>query len=250
MNRNLCLVGNPTALRNKLAQDMIANSGFIHRVFLRNEKFSICATPDLNAAVAFQEGRNHLIFCGDWSDTELPMELLPRDNFFVSASPPEAIDMLRTQYEVTGEWPCWHFLAPRNFGPGPWDEVGPLKLDEIPSISKYWTLSECPEREMTERVKKYDSACVRENGVPVSWCGLHFENGGIGNMGFAHTIEEHRRKGYASLVTKALVNRLDARGSRATVHVIKENLGSIGLCKSMNFQVIGELSWAEFGKKI
>lgn len=249
MRQNVNLIASPDRLRKKLEYDIVGNSDFIHRVFNTGEKFRIYGTKDLEAAVAIHEDRNHMIFCGDWSNIELPLELLPGDGVFVSSSPLSAIELLKSHYEVAGEWPSWHFLAPPGFGPGEWDKIGPIKLDEVPSISIFWTLSDCPEREMLERVKQYDSACLRENGIPVSWCGLHFEMDGVGNMGFAHTLDEYRRKGYASLVTKALVNRLGARGRRATVHVIKENHSSISLCESMGFRVIGELAWADFKRR-
>jgi len=249
MMKNLNLIASPVSLKNKLASDIIGNSDFIHRVFHQGESFRIYGTKDMGAAVAIQEGRNHMIFCGDWSDVELPLEMLPAEGVFVSSSPLSAVELLKSHYEVAGEWPSWHFLAPVNFDSGPWDEIGPIRLDEVPSISKYWTHSDFPEKEIMEKVKKYDSACVRENGIPASWCGLHFDMEGVGNMGFAHTLDEHRRKGYASLVTKALVNRLAARNRRATVHVIKENRGSVSLCESMGFQVIGELAWADFKRR-
>jgi ribosomal protein S18 acetylase RimI-like enzyme len=249
MKNNLCLMPSPDRLRKTLASDIIGNSDFIHRVFNARESFRIYATKDLSAAVAIHEERNHMIFWGDWHNVELPIEELPSEGVFVSSSPSKAIELLKTHYDVAGEWPSWHFLAPPGFGPGEWDKIGPIKPEEVPSISKYWTLSDCPEREMMERVKQYDSACLRENGIPVSWCGLHFEMEGVGNMGFAHTLDEHRRKGYASLVTKTLVNRLATRGSRATVHVIKDNHGSISLCESMEFKVIGELTWADFKRR-
>jgi ribosomal protein S18 acetylase RimI-like enzyme len=246
MNQNLSRVANFSPLKKKLEDDVIGNSSFIAKVFHGDGEFKVFATQNHEAGVAIHESRNHLIFFGDWTQTELPFELLPSAGFFVSSSPPEAIERLRPHYVATGEWPCWHYLAPEGFGPGDWDGLGPILPEEVPSISKYWTLSEEPAREMAERVGKYDSACVRVDGAPVSWCGMHFEIEGVGNLGFAHTLEGHRRKGYAALVTKALVNRLAARGRRGTVHVIKDNANSIALCQSMGFRVVGELTWAEF----
>jgi ribosomal protein S18 acetylase RimI-like enzyme len=249
MKRNVNLIASPDRLRKKLECDIVKNSDFIHRVFNAGEAFRIHATNDLEAAVAIHEEQNHMIFYGDWNGVELPIKLLPVEGVFVSSSPLEAVELLKSHYELAGEWPSWHFLAPPGFGPGGWDDIGPIKLEEVPSIAKYWTLSDCPEKEMMEKVRLYDSACLRETGAPISWCGLHFDMEGVANMGFAHTLDEHRRKGYASQVTKALVNRLGARGRRATVHVIKENHSSISLCESMGFQVIGELAWAYFKRR-
>lgn len=250
MAGKLSLLTEQGRLKKKLDNRRIDNSGFIHRVFEKGERYRIYSTPNLETAAAIHESRNHMIFAGDWGNAELPLEILPAEGVFVSSSPLEAVELLKTHYALDGEWPCWHFLAPERFGPGPWDALGPLRVDEVPTIFRYWTLSDDPEKEMTERVMKYDSACIREEGKPVSWCGLHFDILGVGNMGFAHTIDEHRRKGYASLVTKSLVNRLADRGRRATVHVIKDNHASVALCKSMGFSTLGELGWANFVRRV
>ncbi|MFO7618809.1 MAG: GNAT family N-acetyltransferase [Thermoplasmata archaeon] len=235
-----------TELKRKLLGDVIVNSGFLWRVFQKGDDYRIYATEDLGAMVAIQATRDHMIFAGNWSGLEIPEKLLPGKGVFVSASPTKAIDILKRHYELAGEWPCWHFLAPPSFGPGPWDGIGPIKIEEVAAIARNWALSDDPEKEMAFRVERFDSACIRVDGKPVSWCGLHFEIPGVGNMGFAHTLEAHRRKGYAAMVTKALVNRLASRGCRATVHVIKDNSASAALCSSMGFSIVGEQTWADF----
>jgi ribosomal protein S18 acetylase RimI-like enzyme len=249
MGKRLYPLQDASLLLKRLKSDPVRNSDFLYRVFIGRGKFDIHSTRDMGAAMAVQTKQRHLIFWGEWDNVAIPKDLLPEKDFFVSSSPPGAIASLKKCREITGEWPCWHFLAPRSYGPGPWDRIGPIKFEEVPSISKHWTLSDDPEREMRSRVKKFDSACIRVRGRPVAWCGLHYEIEGVGNMGFAHTLDRHRRKGHAQAVTKALVNRLAARGNRATVHVIKDNGASIGLCRSLGFEIIGELTWASFGKK-
>ncbi len=249
MGKKLYPLQDPSLLLKRLKGDPVRNSDFLYRVFVSRGKFDIYSTKDMGAAMAVQAKQRHLIFWGNWDGVAIPHSLLPEKDFFVSSSPPGAVLLMGKSRENTGEWPCWHFLAPESYGPGPWDKIGPIKLEEVPFISKHWTLSDHPEREMMSSVRKFDSACIRILGRPVAWCGLHYEIEGVGNMGFAHTLDRHRRKGYAALVTKALVNRLAARGNRATVHVIKDNHASIGLCESMGFEVIGELTWASFGKR-
>ncbi|MDO9536790.1 MAG: GNAT family N-acetyltransferase [Thermoplasmata archaeon] len=249
MSRSLHLLKEPENLRRKLETDIIQNSGFLWRVYHQNEAYKIYATDDLECAMALQEGEKHTIFTGDWNDVEIPGEILPEDGTFVSSSPASAIERLRGHYKLEGEWPCWHFLAPSSFGPGEWDELEPLRDSDVPYVASFWELGgDDREEHIRDSVKKFESACVRVDGKPLSWCGLHFEMPGVGNLGFAHTLEEHRRKGYAQLTTKALVNRLAAKGGRATAEVIKDNKISIAVCKSMGFEVIGEVSWADFKK--
>lgn len=240
-----------STLSKKLAGNPVKNSDFLYRALMSGEKYRIYATEDLEAAMAVQLRQRHMIFGGEWKDAVLPTEMFPKRHFFVSASPPEVIALLKERYELKGEWPCRHFVSPKGFGPGPWDSLGPLKDSDVSFIAQFWELGgDDREEHIRDCVRKYDSASIRVGRKPVAWCGLHFEMPGIGNLGFAHTLEQHRRKGYAVQVTKALVNRLAARGAVATTHVIRDNKASTALCRSMGFRIIGERTWADFGKRL
>ena len=238
------------AARARLALDPVRNSGFLWRVFRSGSRFRVYVEERTGALMAREVSKDHLVFAGDWSATEIQRNLLPARGAFVSASPPEAIEQLKEHYGLKGEWPCWLFLAPEGFGPGPWDAIAPLTEEDVAFIAPFWELGgEGREEHIRESVKRFESACLRVGGKPVSWCGLHFEVQGIGNLGFAHTLEGHRRKGYARLVTKALVNKLHRKGSRATADVIKDNAASIATCKSMGFEAVGEQTWADFKRR-
>ena len=228
-----------------LSNRELENSGTIFR--LTDGPFDVYSDKGLTAAVAVQENSEHCIFWGDWEDVEIPFDILPKEGIFISACAPEIIEILKQHFELDGEWPCWHFLAPEGYGPGEWDSLGPLKEEEAPFVAKYWELGgDDREEHLRDRIRRFDSACIRVRGSPVAWCGLHFEIEKVGNLGFAHTLDEHRRKGYASIVTKALVNRLAYRGKRATCDVLKDNEASIRLCEAMEFRNFGEVTWAYF----
>ena len=218
----------------KLSENVLDNAGFIFRS--GDLPFDIFADEGLTAAIAVQKDSEHCMLWGDWDDIEIPHDILPKEGIFVSACDPGIIEILKQHFKLDGEWPCWHYLAPENYGSGEWDELGPLTYDDVAFIYPFWELSDDPEPHVKDRVARFDSACVRVNEKPVAWCGLHFEVNGVANLGFAHTLEEYRRKGYAGLVTKTLVNRLSARGMRVTSHVIKDNEASISLCASLGFE--------------
>ena len=247
MARSLRKLSDTGPLRKKLDRDIIVNSGFIWRVFRSGDEYAIYATEELDAVMAIQSSPGRMTFTGDWSDLVIPKELLPHNDVFVSASPPEVIELLKEHYEPAGEWPCWHFLYPAGYGSGEWDELGPLTEDDVAFVASHWELGGDDRVEhIRDSVTRFDSACVRMSGQPVSWCGLHFEMEGVGNLGFAHTLDQYRRKGFQIQVTKALVNRLYRKGSRATSDVIKDNAVSFSLCKSLGCQMVGELTWADF----
>ncbi len=239
---------NSDSLKKALAKNLLENAAFIYWAFESELDFDCYVDENRNAVVAIEKGdEKHVVFTGKWHNRRLPTELLNKDGFFVSACPPDVMKLLRKKYKIDGEWPCWFYLAPDGFGTGPWDELGGIRQDEIPMVAKHWGLSDDPESHIRKRVEKYESVCVRVDGKPVSWAGLHFEIDNVANMGFAHTLKEERRKGYAALVTKALVNRVVKRGKKGTCHIIKDNKESIALCEHLGFTRIGEAAWAEVG---
>ncbi|MCK5024045.1 MAG: hypothetical protein KAR56_00345 [Thermoplasmata archaeon] len=241
------ILTDPEPLLAKLAENLLDNSGMIFKITEPDIQFDIFADEELTAAVAIQKDSDHCMFWGDWHGIELPRDMLPKKGIFVSACAPDIIEILKQHFELDGEWPCWHYLAPDGYGPGEWDKFGSLTDEEVSFVAEFWELGgDGREEHVRDRVNRLDSACIRENGQTVAWCGLHFEINKIANLGFAHTLDEHRRKGYAGLVTKALVNRLSVREIRATSHVMKDNKASMALCGSLNFENIGELTWAYF----
>jgi RimJ/RimL family protein N-acetyltransferase len=247
MHGRLKRVDDLVGLEKHLAGDPVANAHFLSRAFHSGDAYDIYSTEGFNAVVAVQRTNDHLVFTGNWESLEIPAKLLPTKRFFVSASPPAAVDALKRRFEPAGEWPCWYFIAPDCYGPGEWDSLGPLLEEDVSFIAPFWELGgDDGEEHIRHSVREHDSACVRIDGKPVSWCGLHFCEYGIGNLGFAHTLAEHRRKGLQALATKALVNRLHAGGRRATADVIKDNSASFATCRSLGFEVVGEQSWADF----
>jgi len=249
MAKQVMPVKNMGRLRAAILPNILESAVFVYRIFESGQKFDCYANEDSTVALAVSENGEDVLFAGNWQGYGLP-KILPRKGFFLSACPNEALNLIRSCFTIKEDWPCWHYLTPERYGSGPWDELGPLTLDDVPFIAKYWKLSDSPEEHIRRKVVEFDSACVRIEGKPVSWVGLHFEVDGVANMGFAHTLEEHRRKGYAQMVTKAIVNSLAGRGIRTTCDVIKDNVNSIALCESLGFARLGEATWADVGEPL
>ena len=246
MAKEVSPVNDVACLRDVLSENILINAVFVYRVFESGQYFDCFANEDCTVALAVSKDGEDVLFTGEWRDYELP-DALPSKGFFLSACPTAALDLIKQKFEIKDEWPCWHYLTPERYGPGPWDDLGPLTSDDVPDIAGYWELSDNPENHIRRKVAEFDSACLRVDGKPASWVGLHFEVDRVANMGFAHTLNEHRRKGYAIMVTKAIVNRLAKRGIRTTCHVIKENVNSVALCERLGFTRLGEATWADIG---
>ena len=237
-------------LKLLLKIDLLKNSIFYFRVFELGPEYDIYFDIEQGAGFAVQKNEPLVVFTGNWQELDMPYDLLPQDGFFTHGSPISALDKLSQGFHIEDSWPCWRYVSVGDFGRGPWDDIGQLKEEDAAFIANYWDLIDDPEDILKEKIKKYDSACIREGNEPVSWVGVHFETEGITELGFAHTLEEHRRKGYSSMVTKAMVNRASNKGKRVMAHIIKDNDASIGLSESLGFKRIGEVTWALVGKRL
>lgn len=237
-------------LARTLKKNILHNAAFCHRVFDLGAEPDIYADKEHEAVMAVFEEDASAIFAGDWSAHIIPVDRLPQDGFFVHACPKEALEQLISAFDIKDSWPCWRYMALADLGPGPWNDLDHLVPDDAAFIANYWDLIDDPEDILREKIIKYDSACVRVDGRPVSWVGVHFEVEGIAELGFAHTLEGHRRKGYSAMCTKALVNRMSSRGKQIIAHMFKDNYASIALAESMDFKRIGEATWAQIGKRV
>ena len=75
---------------------------------------------------------------------------------------------------------------------------------------------------------------LKENDELVSWMMCHPPNG----MSRLHTMEQHRRRGYAALVTQYLSKRVAQSGSIPFVNIVTDNDNSYKFFKSMKFQLL------------
>ncbi len=232
-------------IKKTLKDNVLDNAIFLYRVFELGHEYDIYFDEDVKAAMAVDKNHPLVVFTGDWSSTIIPFDKLPLDGFFTHGCPTSALIQIENEFKIDDPYPCWRYISTGNVGAGPWDDLGRLDEDDAVLIAKHWDLIDDPEEILREKIRKFDSACVRENGKPVSWVGIHFEIEGMAELGFAHTLDGHRRKGYSAMATKALVNRIDERGGKAVVHMFKSNEASISLAESMGFKRIGEATWAQ-----
>lgn len=73
---------------------------------------------------------------------------------------------------------------------------------------------------------------LKEGDEPVSWMMCHPPNG----MSRLHTLERHRRRGYASLVTQYLTKRVAQSGCVPFVNIVIDNTASYKFFDSMGFK--------------
>lgn len=75
---------------------------------------------------------------------------------------------------------------------------------------------------------------LKENNELVSWMMCHPPNG----MSRLHTMEQHRRRGYAALVTQYLSKRVAQSGFVPFVNIVTDNDASYNFFENMGFKLL------------
>ena len=104
-------------------------------------------------------------------------------------------------------------------------------------VYDYWPYRESTTVDnITREIELLPSAGVflKENDELVSWMMCHPPNG----MSRLHTLEEHRRRGYAALVTQYLSKRVAQCGFVPFVNIVIENTASYKFFESMKFKLL------------
>ncbi len=93
------------------------------------------------------------------------------------------------------------------------------------------------EEDVMDHIDNFPSAGVflKENDQLVSWMVCH-----VPRMGKLYTVEEHRKRGYASLVTRYLCKRMAQSGYIPSVSVVIGNDASSAFFESIGFNNCGD----------
>ncbi|KAG5894606.1 hypothetical protein JTB14_026137 [Gonioctena quinquepunctata] len=62
---------------------------------------------------------------------------------------------------------------------------------------------------------------------------------GVGKIGVLETVEAHRKKGYASILTKTLSKEIALEGENPTTNVLDTNIASMKLMEKLGFRNVG-----------
>ncbi len=92
---------------------------------------------------------------------------------------------------------------------------------------------------ITDDIKNRPSSAIYIDDEPVCWVMIHEDY----SMGIMHTMEEHRRKGYAVDVTIDLCRQLFERGETPFLQIIQENDMSPGLAVKCGFVPYCMVDW-------
>jgi 8-oxo-dGTP diphosphatase len=94
---------------------------------------------------------------------------------------------------------------------------------------------------IVQRITKGISSGIYEDNKLVSWA-ITQDDGAIG---FLHTIEEYRKKGYGYIVTLSMIEKLRNRGELPFAYIVASNKRSIDLFLKLGFRKSNTIHWFE-----
>jgi len=113
-----------------------------------------------------------------------------------------------------------------------------LEKQHASAVYNYWPYKVfATVEDVMDQIHNFPSAGVflKENDQLVSWMVYQAPWG----MGKLHTLEEHRKKGYASLVTKYMSKRMAQSGYIPSVNIDVGNAASCAFFESVGFKCLG-----------
>lgn len=115
--------------------------------------------------------------------------------------------------------------------------VKSLEHYHAPAVFQSWPYNHLTTlQDVTEEIVQLPSAglFLKSDNQLVTWIMCHPPNG----MSRLHTVEQHRRKGYASLVTKYLTKRMAQAGYYPYVNIVAGNLVTGTFFENLGFRFL------------
>lgn len=156
-------------------------------------------------------------------------------------------EYILSHYEEDWKNPCTLYYMPEeNLNPSlqktaamPLDPKWTQKVDENYPYRGSRSIDE-----ITDNLTRRPSSAIFIDGEPVCWVMLHDDY----SMGIMHTMDDHRRKGYAVDVTIDLCRRLIEQNEIPFLQIVETNQQSPGLALKCGFVPYAQVTW--FGVKV
>ncbi|XP_055839996.1 uncharacterized protein LOC129907697 [Episyrphus balteatus] len=122
--------------------------------------------------------------------------------------------------------------------------LSPIREEDIDIVNRLWPHYHPGSELFVGRLIKFNQSigAYDENGKLVAWCLLL----PFGALGLLQVIDSHKRKGFGSLVVKAMAKINAEKGIETMAPVVKENAGSLAMFRSLGFQGIDKIFFCEF----
>ncbi len=234
---------NPIELAlEKLETDRIRNISIIN--FIQdNEVLSVDIIGNSLLARGISDRAWVYISCNDEGELrEIQKQLTEADDAF-GAIDDWMVPILREGRKLVWDIGTTKFYLPDDvLLPSYENKTVELNVNDADAVYNNSEYKEYISREYAaQRIKRGISAGIYEDNKLVSW-GITQDDGAIG---FLHTLEEYRRKGYGYRVTLSIIEKLRNRGQLPFAYVVATNNRSISLLQKLGFVKDKVIHWFE-----
>jgi 8-oxo-dGTP diphosphatase len=227
---------------SKLETDRINNISIIN--FIKNNKvLSVDIIGDSVLARGISDRRWVYISCRDKDELgELKTRLSIDDNNF-AAIEDWMMPVLTEGREIIWDLSTVRYYLPEYVQlPHPGIKTIPLTENDSHTVFANSTYKEYISTEYAaERINKGISAGVYVDDKLVSWAIIQDD----GAIGFLHTLEKYRKKGYAYAITLSMIEKLRSRNELPFAYAEASNKRSIALLLKLGFKENKTIHWFE-----
>ncbi|MFZ0453314.1 MAG: GNAT family N-acetyltransferase [Ignavibacteriaceae bacterium] len=181
------------------------------------------------------------ISCNNKDELDILKNNLNNEDVNFGAIDDWMIPILTKGRNIVWDIPALQFYLPGNTNLPPVKyETLPLTIEDSQTIYTNYTLKEYISLEyIRERIRKGVSAGIYKDNKPVSW-GITQDDGAIG---FLHTLDNYRRKGYGYRVVLSMTDKLTNSGNVPFAYIEPSNKKSINLFLKLGFKEYKKVHW-------
>ena len=228
-----------TAL-NKLEQDKINNISIIN--FIKNNR--LLSVDIIGNSVMIRGISDRVwiyISCNNKHELKIIKNKLSDEDVNFGATDDWMIPILVKERKILWDIQVRQFYLPDNIIlPAVKLETSSLTIEDSQKIYDNYILKEYVSLEyIKDRICKGISAGIYENNKLVSW-GLTQDDGAIG---FLHTLDRYRRKGYGYNVALSMTDKLLHKGEPPFAYIEPSNKNSIGLFQKLGYKDNKTVHW-------
>lgn len=118
--------------------------------------------------------------------------------------------------------------------------IAPLSAEDVPTIDRHWPHSFPGSDDFLKQLLNQNGGLglyLKEDQTLVSWI---MKNQLLG-LGTLQTVDSHKRKGYARILTMALTKKMAEEGVDVHTCIVRQNVVSQTLFKSLGFKHVDHL---------
>jgi RimJ/RimL family protein N-acetyltransferase len=226
----------------RLEENRINNISIIN--FIKNNRIlSIDLIGNSVLARGISDRRWVYISCPDKTELNLLKTHLKSDDNNFAAINGWMVPVLTQGKEIVWDLSAVQYYLPDNVQLSlPLEKAVPLTEKDVQTVfinSEYREYIS-PEY-VLQRIEKGMSAGIYEDNKLVSWAMTQDD----GAIGFLHTLDDYRQRGYGLSVTLSIIERQKKLGELSFAYVLESNKRSIGLLQKLGFKKNKIVHWFE-----